>query len=126
MVGSVYHTRALPSGLHEANEALAFLLELVMLGLLAWWGAQAVSGLAGRVVLAVAIPLLAAVIWGLFAAPRARVHLPLAGILTVKAIEFGGAAVALAALGHPVLAIVFAVVALANTTLATMDRLARG
>jgi hypothetical protein len=115
----------LPSPWHQVNETLAFLLELIMLGLLAWWGAQAVSGLAGRILLAVAVPLLAAVIWGLFAAPRARVHLPLAGILTVKAIEFGGAAVALAALGHPVLAVVFAAVALVNTTLAAMDRLAR-
>jgi hypothetical protein len=121
----VSHVSPLPSPWHEANETLAFLLELVMLGLLAWWGAQAVSGLAGRVLLAVAVPLAAAVLWGLFAAPRARVPLPLAGILTVKAIEFGGAAVALAALGHPVLAVVFAAVALVNTTLATRDRLAR-
>jgi hypothetical protein len=121
----VSQVSSLPSPWHEVNEALAFLLELIMLGVLAWWGAQAVSGLAGRILLAVAVPLLAAVIWGLFAAPRARVQLPLAGILTVKAIEFGGAAAALAALGHPVLAVVFAAVALVNTTLAARDRLAR-
>jgi hypothetical protein len=121
----VSQVSSLPSPWHEVNEALAFLLELIMLGVLAWWGAQAVSGLAGRILLAVAAPLLAAVIWGLFAAPRARVQLPLAGILTVKAIEFGGAAAALAALGHPVLAVVFAAVALVNTTLAARDRLAR-
>ena len=114
--------RTLPPPLHAANEGLAFLLELVMLAGLAWWGSQAVTGLAGRIALAVLTPALAMVIWGLFAAPRARVHLPMAGILAVKAIVFGGATVAVYSMGWHVPAIAFAVVAAVNMTVAAVDR----
>jgi hypothetical protein len=113
---------ALPQPLHVANEGLAFLLELVMLAGLAWWGSQAVSGIAGRVALAILAPGLAAVVWGLFAAPRARVKLPLAGVLAVKAVAFGGASVAVYSMGQHALAIGFVAVAAVNTTVAAMDR----
>lgn len=112
----------LPQPLHAANEGLAFLLELVMLAGLAWWGSQAVAGLAGRIALAVLTPAVAVVIWGLFAAPRARVQLPAAGVLAVKAIVFGGAAVAAYSTGWHAPAIAFAVVAAVNTAVAAFDR----
>jgi hypothetical protein len=117
--------RGLPPALHAANEGLAFLLELLMLAGLAWWGAQAVSGLAGRIAVAIAAPALAAALWGLLAAPRARIRLPLAGVLAVKAVLFAGTAAAVYSLGQPGLAIAFAVVALANTAVAAIDRDAR-
>lgn len=113
---------ALPQPLHAANEGLAFLLELVMLAGLAWWGSHAVAGLAGRIALAVLTPAVAVVIWGLFAAPRARVQLPAAGVLAVKTIVFGGAAVAVYSTGWHAPAIAFAVVAAVNTTGAAFDR----
>lgn len=113
---------SLPPALHAANEGLAFLLELVMLAGLAWWGAQAVGGLAGRIALAVLTPALAMVIWGLFAAPRARVQLPMAGILAVKAVVFAGATVAVYSTGWHVPAIAFAIVAAVNMTVAAFDR----
>jgi hypothetical protein len=113
---------ALPQPLHAANEGLAFLLELVMLAGLAWWGWQAVGGIAGRVALAILTPGLAAVVWGLLAAPRARIRLPLPGVLAVKAVAFGGASVAVYSMGHHALAIAFAAVAAVNTALAAMDR----
>jgi hypothetical protein len=116
---------ALPQPLHVINEGLAFLLELAMLAGLAWWGSQAVSGIAGRIALAVLTPGLAAVIWGLLAAPRARFQLPVPGVLAVKAAIFGGAAVAVYSMGQHALAIAFAVVAAVNTTVAAMDRQAR-
>jgi len=46
-----------------------------------------VHALAARIVLMMAIPALAAVIWGLFAAPRARFRLPVAGVLAVERAE---------------------------------------
>ncbi|GHA92692.1 YrdB family protein [Streptomyces termitum] len=107
---------------HVLNEALAFLLEVIALGFLAWWGWSAVEPVAGRIALAVAAPGATAVLWGLFAAPRARFAVPLPAVLAVKALVFGAAALALAGLGHPVAAVVFAVVAAANTALATADR----
>jgi Protein of unknown function (DUF2568) len=114
--------RTLPQPLHAANEGLAFLLELVMLAGLAWWGSQAVSGIAGRVALAILTPLAAVVIWGLFAAPRARIRLPLPGVLAVKAVVFAGATIAVYSMGQHALAIAFAVVAAVNTAVAAMDR----
>jgi hypothetical protein len=114
--------RALPPGLHAVNEGLAFLLELLALGALAWWGADTGGGLATTVVLGAGAPILAAGAWGLFAAPRARFQLPLAAVLAVKAIVFGLAAAGVYAIGRPGLAIAFAVVAVINTALAATDR----
>ena len=114
--------RALPPGLHAVNEGLAFLLELLALGGLAWWGADTGGGLAASILLGAGAPVVAAVAWGLFAAPRARVRLPLAGVLAVKVIVFGLAAVAVAAIGRLGIAIAFAVVVVINTALATIDR----
>ncbi|MFD8207889.1 DUF2568 domain-containing protein [Streptomyces sp. NPDC059695] len=112
----------LPAPLHVANEGLAFLLELAALAVLAWWGWEAAESVALRLLLAVAAPALAAVVWGLFAAPQARFRVPLAGVLLVKALVFGAAALALLGLERPLWAVVLAVVALVNTALATADR----
>jgi uncharacterized protein DUF2568 len=70
-------------------------------------------------------PAVAAVLWGLLAAPRARIRLPLAGVLAVKAVLFAGTAAAVYSLGQPGLAIAFAVVAFAKTAVAGVDRDAR-
>jgi hypothetical protein len=112
----------LPAPLHVLNEGLAFVLELAALAVLVWWGWENAENVALRLLLAVAAPAVAAVVWGLFAAPRARFRVPLAGVLLVKALVFGAAAVALCALERPVLAVSFAIVALVNTALATADR----
>ncbi|MFE2014608.1 YrdB family protein [Streptomyces sp. NPDC059491] len=111
-----------PGPLHVFNEGLAFLLELAALAVLARWGWGSADDLALRLLLAVSAPALAAVVWGLFAAPKARIRLPLGGVLAVKAVVFGAAALALQGLGRPSAAVVFAVVALLNTALATADR----
>ena len=107
---------------HAINEGLAFLFELVALASLAWWGATIGSGTFLHVVLGIALPLVAVVLWGMFASPKPRVPLPLAGVLAVKAVVFGSAALALDGLGHRTLAIMFAVIAAANTVIATLDR----
>lgn len=112
----------LPTPLHVVNEGLAFLLELAALAVLAWWGWQSVENTALQVLLAVAAPTAAAVVWGLFAAPKARIKLPLSGVLAVKALVFGAAAVALYAMGRHTWAGVFAIVVAANTVLAALDR----
>jgi len=107
---------------HVVNEGLAFLLELLALAALAWWGAEIGSGLFVHLLLGIGLPLAAAVVWGVFASPRARVRLPLAGILAVKAVVFGAAMLGVDALGHRTPAVVFGVVATANTVIATLDR----
>ncbi|MFC9971872.1 YrdB family protein [Spirillospora sp. NPDC127200] len=112
----------LPGPLHLANEGLAFLLEVLALILLAWWGFTTGDALALHVLLGIGTPVAAAVLWGMFAAPRARFRAGLPVVLLVKAVVFGSAAAALYAVGHPAWAIAFAIVAAANTALATADR----
>ncbi|WP_405494010.1 YrdB family protein [Streptomyces sp. NBC_00096] len=104
------------------NEGLAFLLEVLALGLLAWWGFTRDIGRVGSIALAVAAPLAAAVLWGLFAAPKARFTVPLAAQLGVKAVVYGAAALALLALGQRSWALWFTAVVLVNTVLATYYR----
>ena len=106
--------------LFNANEVLAFFVELVALAALAYWGYE-VTGIP----LAIAFPLAAAVLWGLFAAPRARFKVALPVVLAVKVLVFGAAVVGLLVTGHPVLGVLLALVALANTAAATVWR-ARG
>ncbi|MEV7906222.1 YrdB family protein [Streptomyces anulatus] len=98
-----------------ANEVLAFLLELVAIGCLAWWGFTAVDGVLVSVLLGLGVPAAAVTLWGLFAAPRARFRPPLAGVLAVKALVLGGSAAAVYGTGHPVVAGAFAVVLALNT-----------
>lgn len=106
-----------------ANEVLAFVLELAALACLSWWGFHAGDGdLARQLLPAVGIPALAIALWGLFAAPRARIRLPRAGVLAVKAVVLGGGAFGLYRVGHPAAAVTLAVVMVANTALAETFR----
>ncbi|WP_406464227.1 YrdB family protein [Streptomyces sp. NBC_00111] len=98
-----------------ANEVLAFVLELVAIGALARWGFTAPEGVAASVALGIGAPAAAVVLWGLFAAPRARFPLPLAGVLAVKTVVLGGGAAAVYGTGHPVAAVVLAAVTVVNT-----------
>ncbi|MFE1268140.1 YrdB family protein [Streptomyces sp. NPDC058757] len=108
------------------GDLLAFVLEVAALGFLAWWGWSAAEPVVLRGLLAVGVPAAAATAWGLFAAPKARIRVPLAGVLVVKALVFGAAALALAGLGHGTGAVVFAVVAAVNTAMVTVSRRAAG
>jgi hypothetical protein len=106
----------------SANEALAFLLELAALAALGYWGFRVGPNLPARIVLGVGAVALAVVVWGLFAAPRARFKLPVVGVLAVKVLVFGSATAALYAAGRHVLAIVFATAAAVNTVVVTFVR----
>ena len=99
------------------NAFLRFALELVAFGVLAWWGWRN-----GGLALAIGLPVLAAVLWGAFVAPKARWFLPLGGRLAVEALVFGAAVVALISLGYPVLAVNLAVLASANSIIVHLDR----
>jgi Protein of unknown function (DUF2568) len=101
---------------HWANLALAFLLELCALAALGYWGVRVGGGPVTKVALGLGGPLLAAILWGLFAAPRAPVSVPLVG-LGVQLLVFGSAALALYATGHRFLAIAFAILVVVNSLL---------
>lgn len=118
--------RELPRGVHAVNESLAFLVELAMLGGLAWWGATVHGPVAVRVLLAVAAPVAAGVVWSLFAAPRAGIRLSALGVLAGKAVMFGVTALAVYAAGLHVPAIAAGVIAILSACLAAVDREAIG
>ena len=101
---------------HWANLALAFLLELCALGALGYWGVRTGDGPLAKATLGLGAPLCAAVLWGLLAAPRATVSVPLVGFLVELGV-FGSAAVALFATGHRVLAVAFVLLVVLNSVL---------
>jgi hypothetical protein len=96
--------------------AVRFALELCALAALAYAGWQA------HWLLAIALPLAAAVLWGLFVAPKRALDAPAAVRLLVEAIVLGGAAVALVLADQPVLGIVLAVVAVVDRVLIAVLR----
>jgi hypothetical protein len=106
----------------NANDVVAFFVEMAVLGLLAWAGFTADGALGW--VLGIGLPVVAAVAWGLFAAPRARVSSdPLR--LATKAVVLGAGVVA-GFMVLPVLwAVVFAVVVVTNTVLMYVGPFAR-
>ncbi|MGN5377526.1 YrdB family protein [Streptomyces lasalocidi] len=67
-------------------------------------------------------PLAAVALWGLFAAPKARLRPRLPLVLAVKAVVLGGGAAALYAVGHPAGAVAMAVAVTANTAVAELFR----
>lgn len=99
------------------NLALRFLLELCALVALGYWGFKTGSGAIAKVALGIGLPLVAAVVWGVFVAPRAPVELPGVLVLVLQVLVFGSAAAGLAATGHRTLALAFAVVVVLNAVL---------
>lgn len=102
------------NAVYWAAAGVRFSMELAALASLAWWGWSAGGSPVQRASLAVAAPLAAAVVWGLFCSPKAAVPLPLLPTLAVQALVLGAAAWALLSLGKPVLAGVFAVLVVAS------------
>lgn len=99
------------------NLALAFLLELCALAALGYWGFHVGSGTLARVGLGIGVPVLTAVVWGLFIAPQAAVKVPAPVNMSLRILIFGLATASLAAAGQPKWAWVFGVVVVVNFAL---------
>jgi hypothetical protein len=84
-----------------ANLALRFGLELAALAALAYWGFRTGGNALVKALLGLGAPLAAAVLWGLFVSPNARLQAPLLLVLAVEFIVFASAVAALAAAGRP-------------------------
>ena len=98
-----------------ANLGIRFLLELAMLVALGWVGGEIGSSWVVSVPLAIAFPLVAAVVWGMFIAPKAPRRLTDPAKLAVELVLFAAAVVGLVLVGHPVLATVLGLVFVVNT-----------
>lgn len=101
----------------NANLALSFILELCLLAAFGAWGVHAGENLALKVLLGVGAPLLTAVFWGVFMAPKSPYQLWSPLYLIVKTILFALAVIALAASGYPVLAWALGIAFVANMLL---------
>jgi Protein of unknown function (DUF2568) len=104
------------SGLRGITLTVRFLCELAMLAALAYWGFRVGDGV-GAWALGIGAPLLAAVVWGAWVAPKARWPVPIPTRVLLELILFGAAAGALAIAGQPLLAVVLGVAALATSLL---------
>src|SRR6476620_7967381 len=98
------------------NLALAFFLDLAALVALGVSGYDIAGGGAAGIALAIALPAAAALLWGLFAAPRAKYDVPALRV-AVKVLVLGGSAVALAATGHVVLGAVLGAAVILNAAM---------
>ncbi|REE88987.1 uncharacterized protein DUF2568 [Paenibacillus taihuensis] len=99
------------------NLLLRFLLELFALGSLAYWGWHTGNRTIWRIVLSVGAPLLAAVVWGMFVAPKASIVVPTWLQLLLEIVVMGSAAVALYAAGRVTLSTVFLLIYIVNRIL---------
>jgi hypothetical protein len=100
-----------------ANLGVRFLLELCALAALAVWGWQLTDALWAQVLLAVAAPLVAAVAWGAWVAPKAVRRLPDPARLAVEALVFAAATAALLSMQHVALALALALIYVVNVSL---------
>lgn len=103
------------SALRAVMLTLRFALELTALGALAAYGGRWFASPVARVATAVSLPLVAAVAWGMFVAPKASHTVALPARLAVEALVLGGAAAALALASHQRLAAGFLAAAIVNS-----------
>jgi hypothetical protein len=89
----------------NVNDVVAFLVEVLVLVLLSVAGFSLDASLVVRLLLGIGLPVIAGVLWGFFAAPRARVESDALRLAT-KLLVLGGGVVA----GFVVLPLVWAVV----------------
>ena len=103
-------------GLQGVTLTARFLCELAMLAALAFWGYVVGDGVWAWL-LGILAPVVAAVIWGTFVAPRAKMPVPAPVRVAIELALYGAAAAGLAAAGQPLAAVVLGVAGLATSLL---------
>lgn len=101
----------------SANLALSFILELCMLAALGYWGFTTGSAVVVQLSLCLGVPLLAAVVWGIFLAPASSRQLRGPLHLILEVLLFALAIIALFTAGQPTLGGIFGVVYVINLVL---------
>lgn len=104
------------SGARGATLTARFLCELAMLAALAFWGYVVGEG-PWAWLLGVGAPVLAAVVWGTFVAPKARIPVSAPLRVQIELVLYALAAVGLSSAGQPVAAVVLAVAGLVTSLL---------
>jgi hypothetical protein len=108
----------------NANDVVAFVVELAVVVLLAVAGFATGGSRVTAVLLGVGLPVLAVVLWGMFAAPRARIGNPVLRF-AVKVVVLGAGVAAAFVVLPAAWAALFAVVVVVNLALMYVGPLAR-
>jgi len=103
--------------LKNLNLALSFLLELAMLVAFGYWGFNTGDSTLLHWLLGLGIPIVAIIIWSIFNAPLSKRRLPRTSRTILEVVMFGLGALALAAAGQMMWAIIFAVLIVINQIL---------
>jgi hypothetical protein len=106
------------NALKSANLVLAFVLELVVLAAVGYWGFTLSPRLGVKLVAGIGAPLLLIILWAVFGSPRAPVHLSQNAHLAFAIVWFGVGFVALGLAGRVSWATVLAVVYVVHAVLA--------
>ena len=99
------------------NLAVRFLLEICVLICVGYWGFKTHTGWLLKILFGIGGPLLIAVIWGMFAAPKAAYQLQGLALLALEVVVFGSGVAALFLTNNNTLAWSFAVVVIINRIL---------
>ncbi len=91
-----------------ANLALSFLLELGLLAAVGYWGYESTDSFEIAVLLGVLLPIIAAVFWGVFMAPKASIPVPEPWHTLLALFLFALAIAALFAADRATLALIYA------------------
>jgi Protein of unknown function (DUF2568) len=100
--------------LKGVNLMVRFLLEIFTLISVGYWGFRTGQGWLFKIVLGIGMPLLIAVLWGMFGAPKSVYHLQGLPMLTLEVFVFGSGVLALFLTKNNSLAWVVALVILLN------------
>jgi Protein of unknown function (DUF2568) len=99
------------------NLAVRFVLELVALGALAYWGVRKGSALSLKIALGLGLPVLAALFWASFVSPRARFGGSRGMRLSLGLIVFLLASAAWVSLGKVLVGLMYSAITILNTVL---------
>jgi uncharacterized protein DUF2568 len=105
-----------PHHMGWANDGLRFMLEMVLLASLAYWGFSQHAG-AVQWLLGLGAPLLVAAVWGRFIAPKASHPTTDPARLLLEVVVFAAGVAALFAADRTALAVVFAALVLVHLSL---------
>ena len=100
--------------LKAINLGIRFLLEIMVLVILGYWGFHVSQGTIIKILLGIGTPLLAAVIWGMFGAPKAPYVLSGFSFLILEIVIFGLPAVALFNTEKQSLALLYGLIVVVN------------
>lgn len=101
-------------GIKAINLGVRFLLEILVLVILGYWGFHVSQGTIFKILLGIGTPLLAAVIWGMFGAPKAPYVLSGFSFLLLEIVIFGLPVVVLYVFEKQMLAFIYGLIVVIN------------